>query len=236
MNPQNRRPLLPGALLLSAAFFLHAASASAQMFGFADIQNWTGTGSNEAAVVVDWNDGKTPESIAWGYRWNGTATGLDMLQAIDLADPRFAVFTVNDPSFGAFVFGMGYDLNHNGGTFTPGTPGTATETGSASDPGDHYAEGFYTKYWAYYNSDTGSPYGGGGAWGFGDNGANSRVLVNGSWDGWSISDASFNAPTPDFPTAAAANVPEPTVAWLLALGLGACVIVARRRAVKAART
>ena len=226
------RTLFTAALLFGAALAVfHPAPASAQMFGFSDIMNWTGTGSNEAAVVIDWNDGKTPESIAWGYRWNGVATGLQMLQAVDLADPRLVVFTVNDPSFGAIVYGMGYDLNNNGGTFTPGTPGDATtEDGSASDPGDHYAEGFDTKYWAYYNSDNGSPYGGGGAWAYGNDGASTRVLVNGSWDGWSISDASFDAPVPDFPTAAAASVPEPSTGWVLGLG-GVVLLIAARRGV-----
>ena len=209
-----------------------AASASAQMFGLSNIQNWTGTGSNQAALVIDWNDGKGPESIAWGFRWNGTATGLDMFRAIDLADPRLALFPGTDPTFGTFVYGIGYDLNGNGGTFTPGTP-RSNETGGASDPGDHYAEGFFSKYWAYYNSDTGSPYGGGGAWAFGDNGAAGRTLVNGSWDGYSISDANFDASNPGFPSPAA--VPEPAAGLRLACGAVAACLAWRRKGFNRAR-
>ena len=40
-----------------------------------DIQLWAGTGANEAAMVIDWNDGKSDESLVWGYRWDGSATG-----------------------------------------------------------------------------------------------------------------------------------------------------------------
>ena len=33
-------------------------------------------------MVIQWNDGGTPTSMVWGYRWNGTATGFDMFQSV----------------------------------------------------------------------------------------------------------------------------------------------------------
>ena len=200
---------------------------SAQMFNFSDIQNWTGTGSNEAALVIDWNDGKTPESLAWGYRWDGTATGLQMIEAVDAADPRLFLSVQQDG--GPVVYGLGYDLDSKGGTFTPGQLGV-NENGSAADSADHYAEGFFTKYWAYDVSDTGSPYGGGGAWGDSGSGAAGRPLVNGAWDGYSISDGNFDAPLPDLPTAAAA-VPEPSALGIAMVGLVAVWVLVRRQSV-----
>ena len=219
--------------LIIAGLGVLAGTASAQMFDFQNIQNWTGTGSNEAAMVVDWHDDKTPESLVWGYRFNGPATGLDMIQAIDAADPRLEFFFQYG---GGYIYGIGYDLDNNGGTFTPGTPGydsdgNSTETGSASDPDNHYAEGVFSKFWGYDTAEA-SPYGGGGTWTESPVGAGDRTLANGSWDGWSLSydEQNFSIPDPRFPVAAAANAPEPsTLATAFsALGMLGLAIGARR--------
>lgn len=61
---------------------LVALQAQSQINSFDDIQFWVGTGTNRAAVILQWNDGKSPASFAWGYRWNGSATGMQMLTAI----------------------------------------------------------------------------------------------------------------------------------------------------------
>src|SRR5215475_10301400 len=56
-----------------------------------DIQLWTGSGSNRAALVIEWS---TPESLTnslvpipradktlvWGYRFNGSSVGATMLR------------------------------------------------------------------------------------------------------------------------------------------------------------
>lgn len=46
---------------------------------FQDILFWTGSGTNEAALVLQFptttaSGSAAPTSIAWGYRWNGSAT------------------------------------------------------------------------------------------------------------------------------------------------------------------
>ena len=53
---------------------------------FSDILYWVGEGSNEAVMAVNWAD----TALAWGYRWNGTATVADMMADIAAADPRFS--------------------------------------------------------------------------------------------------------------------------------------------------
>ena len=42
-----------------------------------------------AALVIDWLG--TPElpPLAWGYRWSGNATGVQMFRSVVQADPRF---------------------------------------------------------------------------------------------------------------------------------------------------
>ena len=52
-----------------------------------DILYWVGTGSNQAILAVNWAD----TALAWGFRWNGTATVSDMMDAIATADPRLTV-------------------------------------------------------------------------------------------------------------------------------------------------
>ena len=53
---------------------------------FNDILFWVGEGSNEAVMAVNWAD----TALAWGYRWNGTATVASMMAEIATADPRFS--------------------------------------------------------------------------------------------------------------------------------------------------
>ena len=51
-----------------------------------DVLYWVGEGTNEAVMAVNWAD----TALAWGYRWNGTATVAGMMDAIAAADPRFS--------------------------------------------------------------------------------------------------------------------------------------------------
>jgi hypothetical protein len=66
------------------------ATLSAQ-FSFADIKFWVGSGPDSAALVVDFHDGTWDSCYAWGFRFNGTATGEDMLNAVAAADVNFSV-------------------------------------------------------------------------------------------------------------------------------------------------
>jgi len=178
----------------TAFFFLLAAPASSFCFGFSDIVNWTGTGSNRAAMVLDWNDGTADRSLAWGFRWDGTKTAEDMLRAIDGNDPRLTL------SF-TFYSGLGYaltqatydrDLNgtpeHDEGGFNAGTPG----------------------YWAYYigNSPTAVP-----TWSSSDFGISGVTLENNDWDGLSWAPNFVDGPPAD---PQAAPVPEPLTFFALA--------------------
>lgn len=53
---------------------------------FSRLERWAGEGTNRAALVIDWNDGTRAEALAWGFRWNGEATALDLWQAVTIAD------------------------------------------------------------------------------------------------------------------------------------------------------
>jgi len=88
-----------------------------------DIQVWGGSGSNRAALVIEWS---TPQSLTnssvptpiadktlvWGYRFNGAATGAQMLDAVLAADPKLYVvapLTV----YGYINAAFGYNLQAN---------------------------------------------------------------------------------------------------------------------------
>lgn len=63
-------------------------------FTFDMIENWSGEGQNRAALVIQWNmdngDGtyRDPAALVFGYRWDGEATGFDMVQTIVKNNPQ----------------------------------------------------------------------------------------------------------------------------------------------------
>jgi hypothetical protein len=138
-----------------------------------DIQLWTGSGTNRAALVIEWS---VPESLTnssvpvpvadktlvWGYRFNGTATGTQMLHAILATDPK--LYVVADESFGTFVEGIGYNLNGNGVIgITDGTntdfitggfltnPSAGMDAAGPLNSGDLYWGGLYGPNWETWN-------------------------------------------------------------------------------------
>ncbi len=164
---------------------------------FSDIQYWVGSGTNEAAFVVQWNDSKNPDALVWGFRWNGNATGEDMLRAIAQADHRFFTLLYPGTQFGTAIGGFGFDLNgqntnalyKNGNTTYPLYPVSGVLNTSAydfddftaADAGDHWGSGWYNSYWSYWVKDPADA-----DFEYSGVGATSRVLQNGSWDVWNF--------------------------------------------------
>ena len=234
------RPFLRPALVVVALAVVGVVTAPANAaIDFADIRFWAGTGANRAALVIDFNDAKSPESLVWGFRWDGAATGEDMFRAVVGSDGRlFAKRKVY--TWGLANLGVGYDVNGNGFATSDGTafdPQTGIAMGnenpsvSPTDPADHYREGWGTGlgsgYFAYYTAAA-NPYAPGGKWDESQVGGSDRALADGSWDGLSFA-PEFATTLPDQPTAA---VPEPA-AGLLVLGGG--IALAGRRPRRSSR-
>jgi len=185
---------------------------------FADVQYWVGTGSNQAAFVVQWNDSKNPDALVWGFKWDGNATGEDMLKAIAKADHRFYTLLYQGTQFGSAIGGLGFDLNgantnalyKNGNVTYPYYPvdGIVNTTAydfddyTAADVADHWSSGWTTNgYWSYWVKDpTDTDFGYSGV------GASTRALVNGSWDVWN-----FNAGFSDFPISSTMTAVSPYI-------------------------
>ncbi|MBL8060595.1 MAG: PEP-CTERM sorting domain-containing protein [Chthonomonas sp.] len=174
---------------------------SAQAINFEDIRFWAGSGTNRAAVVIDFNDGQTPRSYVWGYRWNGSARGEDALRTIVQADPLLDA-VIDQFSFGASLNTASY-LPQSGGGYRHSR---AQDFGPAG------------LYWSYWTATQVNP-----NWAFSNSGMSDRVLNDGDIDGWAMSDPNFSGVPPTSPVPA---VPEPAV--VIALGSGLAAVLRRR--------
>jgi hypothetical protein len=211
---------------------------------FSDIQFWAGSGANQAALVIDWNDGKTVESLVWGYRWDGSATGADMLTAVVSADSRlFAHLGTFDFGSGPEpgIFGIGYDLNGNGSFGVNSSPALSFDSGglavdpieigddnvdasgTPADAADHWLESWFPApgFWSYYVKPSTEA-----AWDFATSGSAGRTLSDGVWDGYSFAPDFMSGTSPSEP--GIAPVPEPGVCVLL-ISSGVLLVCARRK-------
>lgn len=101
-----------GLTLATAGAFV----ALAHPIDFSQIRHWTGTGPNQAALVVQFNgDLYGPDAYVYGYRWeNGvTPTGEDMFKAICANSSRLSLLTQRTGSMGSTVCGIGYGLGQD---------------------------------------------------------------------------------------------------------------------------
>ncbi len=174
---------------------LLASRAVASPFSFDDVDYWVGNGANQAALVIDWVEEATePPALAWGYRWDGTATGRDMLLAIVAADDRLFAKLGGSPADPVIVYGLGYDANDDG-QFAIDDDTAFDDSGIAfgsapffpaatTDAGDYYAEGWTFDFW-HYGIAASNPYEG-GSWSDIPLGMVGRVLTNGAWDSWAL--------------------------------------------------
>lgn len=135
-----------------------------------DIQIWTGSGTNRAALVIEWSlpesltNSSVPVPIAdktlvWGYHFNGPATGAQMLDAILATDPK--LYVVGQSS--NFITGIGYNLKGDGSIgitdgsitnfFTNGilpNPTVNTDAAHAINNGDLYWGGTNGPNWEHW--------------------------------------------------------------------------------------
>ena len=69
-------------------FFMTGLNAQTEStIAASDILFWVGNGNNSAILVMDFGT----NAVAWGYRYDGDKTALNMVSAVDAADPRFAM-------------------------------------------------------------------------------------------------------------------------------------------------
>lgn len=149
--------------------------------GFTRIERWVGAGTNRAALVVDWHDGTPPHALAWGFRWNGTATGRDLWRAVTNADPGLSGVYTNATD-GQRLTAITYRRPHRPGDRLPGT-GRHADTRWTAYTRDHTGAVARAGTWTDWTAS--------GARGRSSdfrpctNDLSTRVLTNNSWDAWS---------------------------------------------------
>ncbi|MCM1042544.1 MAG: Ig-like domain-containing protein [Bacteroides sp.] len=192
------------------------AKADEATFSFADINFWVGEGTNQAALVIDWHDESLDHALVWGFRWNGEATGYDMVAAVAAADPRFTLLT-HETNLGNTVAGLGFNRHQpdqtkllyiKGNDTTRYTPQNGVvitddynyDDWSCSDSNALWRSGWYEGYWSYQVADNISA-----DFTYSSVGASSRELADGCVDGWSFAslDGGYEGSLPRSPFEAA---------------------------------
>ncbi|MBA4107221.1 MAG: hypothetical protein C0485_15865 [Pirellula sp.] len=193
-----------------AVLLLANCAAAGPVDSFDDIEFWVGSGSNQAAVAIDWFKDSTDEpALVWGFRWDGVATGQTMLNAIVTADPRLFAKSEGHGALGSAIYGLGYD--DGDGEFALDDDTVFDELGFAASAGpadlavaldadDLYREGWFLGYW-HYGLSVGNPYGG-GSWKASQTGMTGRTLSDGDWDSWVYTESFSATPFAQNPVAA----------------------------------
>lgn len=192
MRNRQRKLQIVGILTIA----LLSSPVATEAFTFDDIEFWVGSGANRAAIAIDWSDqSANPPALVWGYRWDGTAHGRDMLRAVVAADDRLFAKIGGSVANPVALYGLGYDANDDSefalddtSFDADGFAVTAPADGATSvDAADHYAEGWFTGFWHYGVPvvDNSNPYDG-GQWRDIAVGMASRTLVDGTWDSWTF--------------------------------------------------
>lgn len=168
------------------------APANAAAFSFSDIKNWTGEGSNVAAMGIKWTGSEN--TIVFGYRFDGTKTGEDMAIDIVANNPRLFMLMQGETAYGSAIGGFGWDTDGNGFTLkaednvvTPNekgiiyiTQGYSFDSYSCTSEGDYWNSGWNKGFWSYNLADGDNPK----DIGFASTGCSGRTLTDKSWDLW----------------------------------------------------
>ncbi|GAB4181708.1 MAG: hypothetical protein Fur0032_22830 [Terrimicrobiaceae bacterium] len=218
----------------------------AQTVGDLSDLNYWGVGPNRAGIVIDWNDGKGDETLAWGFQWSGSLALIDALDFLAAADPLLFFRIDSASSLGAAIFGVGYQVGISpfgvsGALDEFGNPVTPTFLAGVSDmnnnptsiqapqssvsavpvnPVDHYKEGWNDNgFWSLYfqGSDNYTPTPGSA---YPTTWTDSYLGVSGTPlinDGWYALSITEPDFTPNLPGAAVAAVPEPSALVLVLL-------------------
>ncbi len=99
-------------IIVLALVAQNIATRAAQYHDWVDwdsIEHWAGDpdGANRCALVIDFQDGQTTQSLVWGYRWNGTKTGEDLVRAVASQSSILTAMIQYTGTMGSTLNGLG---------------------------------------------------------------------------------------------------------------------------------
>ncbi|NBT13852.1 MAG: PEP-CTERM sorting domain-containing protein [Planctomycetia bacterium] len=215
-----------GTMLVLTAFLSGPSLAgTVPIDDFNDIVFWAGSGSEASAFILQFNDDLSPESVAWGYRWDSAVAPKfsDMLFAlagevtggpapVAGSDPRLSIDLGYYEGLGFFLNSLTYRYD--------GLPADWPQVDRQIEPYDSET-GFYA---AQYQLDNAAGTWSNTSFNLSAYGISSTPLVAGGWYGFVPADGSASMYAFTQPVAA---VPEPSSIVLLVGGLVAGVAMRR---------
>ncbi len=107
-----KKSLLLGLALAGQAFAAQATDYIPWV-DWDQIQHWAGDpdGDRKCALVIDFQDGNGEESLVWGYRWSGTATGEDLVRAVASQSSILTAMIQYTGSMGSTLNALGVSAN-----------------------------------------------------------------------------------------------------------------------------
>jgi|GEM_PF-1048599 len=222
---KTRRQLMKKWFLALLALPMPGLQAQPRVDNFDQIQYWVGSGQNRAALILQWNDGRNPVSLAWGYRWDGAASGLDMLRAVAGSTQ------IDDPAGDPVDSGAGADSRLRLGLvqysfglsvlsleYSPGEGAARTQSDWFSGYWEYLLRGGNFEYYDWSAGDmalydvAGSSSYSPDAWTSAPIGAGDRPLIDGAWDAYSFA-SDFDTRPVGQPVAA--GLPLPATSCLM---------------------
>ena len=219
------------------ALILTSLQLQALVGSLDNIDYWVGAGANRAALVVQWNDGLTPVSVAWGYRWDGTATGLDMLRAIAgstrVEDPAGETVGAASGADGRLNLGLveySFGLSVLSLEYSPSAGATRTQSDWYSGYWQYLIRGGNFEYYDWATEGTalydeaGSASYESGAWTSSPIGAGDRPLIDGAWDAYAFAAEFITEPLVQ---PLAATLPVPFVTFRMDQGQPSVAVISQ---------
>lgn len=101
--------------MLLSIFAMLSVSLAADAVEYIDwvdwdkIQHWAGDpdGENKCALVIDFQDEYDTKALVWGFRWNGTATGEDLVRAVASQSSALTAMVQYTGTMGSTLNGLG---------------------------------------------------------------------------------------------------------------------------------
>ena len=162
-----------------------AFAVSVWGFSFNDIHFWVGEGTNRCAIALDFGG----ESLAWGYRWNGSCTNLlEVMSRIVDQDHRLVMGCQGMTSAYADLYFFGYDKDDGAASWDKDT-GLASSANALWGLEDRAN---FTQWWVLYGPMSGPSFPTTpqySSW----LAANSIVPVDGNWFAFAIGSPEYDA-------------------------------------------